>query len=102
MASLYELFVESSIHGYHECHKDTKVTIGEVMECEVETDNDHKFAVIVQSQDGKTVGHVPVELSRLFHTFLVNFGEIEAECIGSWYNAGFGKGLELSVDYKSL
>ena len=58
------------------------------------------IAVIVHSQDGKTVGHVPVELSRLFHKFLINFGEIEAECIGSQYNAGFGKGLELPVDYK--
>ena len=48
----------------------------------------------------KTAGHVPVELLRPFHKFLINFGEIEAEWIGSRYNAGFGKGLELPVDYK--
>ena len=93
--------MESSIRGYHAYHKDTKVIIGEVMECEVETDPDHdKFAVIVQSQDGKTVGHVPAELSRQFHKFLINFGEIEAECVGNRYNSGFGKGSELPVDCK--
>ena len=32
--------------------------------------------------------------------FLRDYGEIEAECVGAWYNEGEGKGLEIPVDYK--
>ena len=46
------------------------------------------------------VGHVPKELSRLFHKFLNNSGELEAECIGNRVNAGKGKGVEIPVDYR--
>ena len=48
------------------------------------------------------VGHVPIELSKVFSIFLKDYGEVEAECIGSRYNAGTGKGLELPVDYKLI
>ena len=46
-----------------------------------------KYAVAVKNQDGNLVGHVPKELSRLFHKFLDDFGELEAECIGNRLNA---------------
>ena len=45
------------------------------------------------------VGHVPKELSRLFHKFLNDSGELEAECINR-LNAGKGKGVEIPVDYR--
>ena len=65
----------------------------------MELDNSHdKYAVVVKNQDGNLVGHVPKELSRLFHKFL-DFGELEAECIGNRLNAGKGKGVEIPVDY---
>ncbi|CAH3046536.1 unnamed protein product [Porites lobata] len=43
---------------------------------------------------------IPKELSRLFHKFLDDFGELEAECIGNRLNAGKGKGVEIPVDYR--
>ncbi|CAH3022858.1 unnamed protein product, partial [Porites evermanni] len=49
---------------------------------------------------GNLVGHVPKELSRLFHKFLNDSGELEAECIGNRLNAGKGKGVEIPVDYR--
>ena len=52
------------------------------------------------SSPGNLVGHVPKELSRLFHKFLNDSGEREAECIGNRVNAGKGKGVEIHVDYK--
>ena len=48
------------------------------------------------------VGHVPIEFSKIFFNFLKDYGEIEAECFGSRYNAGTGQGLELSVDYRLI
>ena len=61
----------------------------------MELDNSHdKYAVAVKNQDGNLVGHVPKELSRLFHKFLNDFGELEAECIGNRLNAGKGKELK--------
>ena len=47
-----------------------------------------------------TVGHVPIELSKLFNKFVSDGGEVEAECIGNRYNAGQGKVLEIPVDYR--
>lgn len=101
MAGEYEVYVESSIRGYHAYFKAVTVCVGEIMMCEIERDNDHdKYAVAVKNQDGEMVGHVPIELSKLFYKFLDDYGEIEAECIGNRYNAGKGKGLEIPVDYR--
>ena len=55
-------------------------------------------AVVIKSQDGGIAGHVPVELSEIFHKFLEDYGEILLECIGFRYNRGEGKGLELPID----
>ena len=55
---------------------------------------------MVKSQDGGIAGHVPVELSEIFHKFLEDYGEILVECIGFRYSRGEGKGLELPVDYQ--
>lgn len=61
--------------------------------------NSHnKYAVAVKNQERILVGHVPKELSRLFHKFLNDFGELEAECIGNRLNVGKGKGVEIPVD----
>lgn len=84
------------------------------MECELEMDNEYDaHAVVVKKEvhneydahavlveSGDTVGHVRIELSKIFHRFLADYGEIEAECIGNRYNAGGDKGLEVPVDYK--
>ena len=60
----------------------------EVWSCEMELVNPYdKCLVAVKNQDGNLVGHVPKELSRLFHKFLDDFGELEAECIGNRLNA---------------
>ena len=81
--------------------KDVTVHIGEVLACEVETDNEHdRYAVVVKNEGGKTVGHVPIELSKVFNAFLADYSDIEAECIGNRYNRGGGKGLGIPVDYK--
>lgn len=91
MADEYEVYVESSVRGYHAYFKNANVCVGEVMRCEIEENNDHdKYAVTVRNECGQMVGHVPIELSKLFSKFLHDYGEVEAECIGNRYNAGQG------------
>ena len=71
------------------------------MDCGIEPENDHdKYAVAVKNKDGVLVGHVPIELSKIFNKFLSQYGQIEAECIGSRFNTGQGKGLELPIDFR--
>ena len=97
---MFEMYIEATVRGYHAYLDDASVEIGEMLACEMELDNSHdKYAVVVKNQDGNLVGHVPKELSRLFHKFLDDFGELEAECIGNRLNAGKGKGVEIPVDY---
>ena len=100
MGEEYEVFIKSSIRGYHAYFVDASVTIGEVLDCEREDNNAHdKYAIAVKKAQ-LLVGHVPRELSKIFSRFLADFGEIEAECIGVRYNKGEGKGLEIPVDYR--
>ena len=98
MADEYEVFIEASVRGYHAYFKDATVVIGEVLMCERELDNVYdKYAVAVNNEKGKVVGHVPIELSKVFARFIRNYGEVEAEGIGARYNRGEGKGLEYPV-----
>lgn len=101
MTNEYELYLEASTRGYHAYFKDATVYIGEILICEMEPNNRHsKYAVVVKNEDDRIVGHVPIELSKLFFKFLSEYGKIEAECIGSRINKGRGKGLELPVDFR--
>ena len=89
------------MHGYHAYYMNATVYIGEILDCEIEQENDHdKYAVAVKNKDRMLVGHVPIELSKIFHRFLSQYGQIEAECIGSRFNTGPGKGLELPTDLR--
>ena len=95
--------MESSIRGYNAYFKVSTVCVGDLMMCEIEEDNAHdKYAVAVKDESGQIVGHVPIEISRLFSKFICDYGEMEAECIGYRFNAGQGKGLEIPVDYKLI
>jgi hypothetical protein len=85
----------------HAYFKEITSCVGDIMLCEIEENNDHdKCAVAVKNQAMHTVGHVPIELSKLFNKFVGDGDEVEAECIGKRYNAGQGKGLEIPVDYR--
>ena len=99
MADDYEVFIEASVRVCHACFKDS--TVVKVLMCERELDNVHgKHAVAVNNEEGKVVGHVPIELSKVSARFIRDFGEVEAECIGVRYKKGGRKGLEFPVDYK--
>ena len=100
----FEMYIESSVRGYHAYFKDASVCVGEILMCEVEDNNSHdrNAVAITKNEAGYLVGHVPIELSRFLNKFLRDYGEIQAECIGNRYNAGHGKGLEFPVDHKLI
>ena len=99
----HEMFVESSVRGYHAYFKYSTVCVGELMMCEIKENNDHdKYAVAVKNESGQIVGHVPIELSKLICKFIRDCGEVEVECIGHRYNVGQGKGLDIPVDYRLI
>eukprot|EP00794_Sanderia_malayensis_P016354 gene16354-17999_t len=103
MALQFEFYVESSVQGYHEYFKNlTRDTcVGDTLDCEQDLDNEYDiYAIVIKTEVGETVGHVPLEVSKHFLKFLQNYGEIEAERIGCRFNLGGGKGLEIAVDYK--
>ena len=97
------MFVESSVGGYDAYFKYSTVRVGDLMMCEIEGDNPHdKYAVAVKNESGQTVGHIPIEISKIMNKFIRDCGEVEVECIGHRYNVGQGKGLEIPVDYRLI
>ena len=63
---------------------DVVVYIGEILFFELESENRYsRYAVVVKNEDNRIVGHVPAELSKIFNKFLLEYGQIEAECIGN-------------------
>lgn len=97
------MFVKSSVRGYHAYFKYSTVRVGDLMMCEIEEDNSHdKYAVEVKNESGQTVGHIPIEISKITNKFIPDCGEVEVECIGHRYNLGQGKGLEIPVDYRLI
>ena len=101
MADEYEFYIQASVRGYHAYFKESTVHVGDILDCEMEPENDHdRYTVAVKNKEEKIVGHVPIELSRICYKFLSEYGQLEAECIGSRFNTGQGKGLELPVDYR--
>ena len=62
----HEVFVESSVQGCHAYFKYSTVSVGELMMCEIEENNEHdKYAVAVKNESGQIVGHVPIEISKI-------------------------------------
>ena len=95
--------MESSVRSYHAHFKYSTVSVGEVMMCAIEENNDHdKYGVAVKNECGQNVGHVPIDISKIMCKFIRDYGEAEVECIGHRYNMGQGKGLEIPVDYRLL
>ena len=88
---MFEMYVESTVRGYH-AYFDASVQIGDIFACKIELGTSHdNYSVAVRNQTGNLVGHVPKELSRLFHKFLRDSGELEAECIGNRQTRGKAK-----------
>ena len=74
MEQQMEFNFESSIQGYHVYKSIWTYEISEKLRCDREENNaNDKFAVKLVRNDGnkeQCVGHVPIELSKVFNFFL--------------------------------
>lgn len=87
----------SCIRGYHIYRTIWTSQIGEVLTCEIEPNNPHdKFAVSVK-KGADIVGHVPREITKVFHYFIKRSGIVTCEVTGSKQN--LGNGLEIPCVY---
>ena len=98
----YHFCAQTTLRGYH-AYKNIVVTLGEILTCEAEPDNEFdKFAVVAKTDGENIVGYPPVEIAPKIHTVLKDGGEVEAEVIGCQFNKGARKGLEISTDIKCI
>lgn len=99
MGEEHEVFIESSVRGYHAYFVNASVAIGEVLTCERDHDNVHdKYAIAVKNEDQTLVGHVPIELSKIFSRFLWNLygtmGRLRQNVLVLGTTKARGKGLK--------
>lgn len=84
MAGEYEFYVQARMRGYHAYYMNATVYIGEILDCEIEPENgDDKYAVAVKNKDGVLVGHVPIELSKIFTSFCHNMGKLRPSVLAA-------------------
>ena len=93
--------LDSFVRGYH-AYKDiwTPKVRDENFCLKSESENQHdKFAVAIPLEE-KVVGHVPINLSKIFHQFLkIPNCTIGCKVTGKLVNRGAGYVLEIPVQY---
>ena len=95
---------ESFVRGYHEYMDVWDPKIGDKdVHLAPEEDNEHdSFAVAIFFQ-GRIVGHVPRNLSRVMNCFMKIPGcSIACKVTGKRVNRGAGYGLEIPVSYELI
>ena len=65
--------VESCIRGYHVYKDIWDATVREELGCARESDNPEDRYAVAMKKDDKTVGHIPLTMSRLCALFLESF-----------------------------
>ena len=95
MGEEYEVFIKSSVRGYHAYFVDAPVTIGEMLACEREENNAHnKYTIAVKNEAQLLVGHVPRELSKIFSRFFwLTMGMLKLNALVSGTTEEKGKDL---------
>ena len=75
--------------------------IGERFETELQDFNEHDRYAVAVEVEGDTVGHVPLEVSKICHYFIKDGGSITGQVIGKrQYCKVFMKGLEIPCKYE--
>ena len=93
--------LDSFVRGYHPYNDIWAPKVGDENLClKSESENQHdKFAVAILLQE-KVVGHVPINLSKIFHQFLkIPNCTIGCKVTRKRVNRGTGYGLEIPVQY---
>ena len=96
--------LDSFVRGYHAYMDIWVPKVGDKnLSLKLESENLHdKYAVAVLSE-GRVFGHVPKNLSKLFHQFLrIPNSTIGCKITGKRVNRGAGYGLEIPAEYSFI
>ena len=96
--------LDSFVRGYHTYMDIWKPKVGDENFClKSENENQHvKFAVAIVLEE-RIVGHVPKNLSKIFHQFMkIPNRTIACKVTGKRVNRGAGYGLEIPVQYRFI
>ena len=96
MSNVELFFHDCSIRGYHIYRSVCELGVGDILDCAVENSNKFDQFAVAVSSNGKTVGHVPREHSRVCF-FLERGGKIQVVVTGKHFNRGFG--LEVPAQF---
>lgn len=96
--------LDSFVRGYHAYMDIWTPKVGDENFClKSENENPHdKFAVAILLEE-QIVGHVPKNLSKIFHQFMrIPNCTISCKVTGKRVNRGAGYGLEIPVQYRFI
>ena len=93
----HEDFQMNSVVRGHHVYKDIWLPyVGEVLAMQQEINNPQDNHAVGILKNDVIVGHVPIEVSRVFWFFISHGGTITCRITGHWK---FGKGLEVPCEY---
>ena len=95
-ALLMDHSLDSVVRGHHVYKQDWQPNEGEELRVEREEGNAHDSHAISIIKDSAVVGHLPIELSRIFWHFIRHGGVVTCEITG---HRKKGKGLEVPCRY---
>ena len=78
----------SVVHRFHVYKDEWEPILTEVLICEIEPDNMYDKHAVAVKKEGRIVGHVPMENSKVFKFFLRRGGHITATLTGNKINRG--------------
>jgi len=81
--STFEFSVASRVRGYHVYQDEWEAVLGEVLSCQREPGNRHDPYAVATVSDGRTVGHVPRNISPICSIFIRRRGVITCSVTGS-------------------
>ena len=102
MSVVQDLFsCDSFVRGHHVYKDDWTPTLGEILECKREPQNEKDPNAVAVTKDGKVVSHVPLIYTRYVSRFLeLESSSASCEVTGKRLNRGGGYGLEVPCKYK--
>ena len=95
-----EATLRYSIRGYHVYRAIWSAALGEILQCERESDNLHDRYAVSVMRHGTIIGHLPRRISCVSSLFLRRGGQISCKVTGSRrYSADLSQGgLEIPCD----
>ena len=98
----YHFYVQIILRGYHHAYKSIVVTLGEILTCEAEPDNEFESFLWTKNRRRKYCEASSCRNSSKNAHFLNRWWRSRSRDDGCRFNKGAGKGLEIPIDVKCI